>query len=238
MKIPGLLLGLLCAHGVSAQGFWATKPFQEWSPKECRKLLEDSPWARQHTISRVLIESLTSAPTDRARESNPRLVYTIQFRTARPVRQAMVREGQIAQKYETLSAAQRTEFDRSADTFLAQAFPDTVIVLVEYSVNIPSYQSDLERLWSTRTEAWARNEIFLITDDGRKVPPLRFTSRQGGGAFQVIFPRTAEGRPVVSTTDKELKIEFPHPAVGILTESRVLEVFKVSKMLVGEKVEF
>ncbi len=230
-----LLLSVLAA-GALAQEFWTKKPYQEWSPKECRKVLEDSPWARQHLLSRVLIESLTAAPSDRARENNPRVTYTIQFRSARPVRQALVRERQIAMEYDSLSAEQRAGFDKDAETFLSQSFAETIVVLAEYSANITSYQSDLDRIWSTRTEAWAKNQIFLISATGQKISPLRFTRRPG--AFQVVFPRRVDGRPVIAESDKEVKIEFSHPTIGILTESRVLEEFKVPKMAYAAKVEY
>jgi hypothetical protein len=35
-----------CAAPAPAQDFWKKKPYTEWSEKECRRLLEDSPWAK------------------------------------------------------------------------------------------------------------------------------------------------------------------------------------------------
>lgn len=232
-----LLLPLLAPSAARAQDFWLNKPYKEWTAKECRKVLEDSPWARQHIISRVLVESLSEPSSDRARENNPRIVYTIQFRTARPLRQAMIGEQQTAARSSAPTPEQKAAFDKSAEAFLAQPFPDTVIVFIEFSSNVQSYQSDLERIWGTRTEPWAQNEIFLINGKGQKVPPLRFSRRASGGAFQVVFPRNFAGQPFLSVADKEVQIEFPHPTIGILTGSRVLEVFRIPKMIVDGKLE-
>lgn len=239
MKIRFALLAAcaLGAVGVASQDAWDEKPYGEWTAAECSKVMTNSPWARQRIVSRVMIESLSAPASDRARESNPTITYTIQFRTARPVRQAMVRREQIAKRYDKLDAENKAVFDKSTSVFLSQSFPGQIIVLVEYSSNVQSYQSDMVRYWATRTDPWAKNEIFLINGRGDKVPPLQFTVRQLGGAFQMTFPRFLKNEPFVNSSDKELSIEFPHPTIGVLQAERVLEVFKVSKMTVDGKIE-
>lgn len=243
MKPVRICLGLLlaCAIGAAAitgaKDVWEDKPYREWTAADCAKVLTNSPWARQRIVSRVMIESLSAAPSDRGRESNPWITYTIQFRSAQPVRQAMVRLEQIAKRYDKLDAENKAVFDKSTDVFLSQSFPGQIIVLVEYSTNVQSYKTDMNRDWSTRTDAWAKNEIFLINGRGEKVPPLRFTVRQTGGGFQIVFPRLLKNESFVNASDKELSLEFPHPTIGVLQAERVLEVFKVAKMVVDGKVE-
>jgi hypothetical protein len=45
-----LLLLLLLASVAAAQSkdYWESKDYRQWTEKECRKLLEDSPWANLH----------------------------------------------------------------------------------------------------------------------------------------------------------------------------------------------
>jgi hypothetical protein len=46
---------LLALSGISlaasqAGEFWSKRAYRQWSEKECRKLLEESPWAQKHTL--------------------------------------------------------------------------------------------------------------------------------------------------------------------------------------------
>lgn len=43
-----LLLSAVCVY---AADFWVAKPYTEWSPKDCDKMLSDSPWAKQVAVS-------------------------------------------------------------------------------------------------------------------------------------------------------------------------------------------
>ena len=44
-------LGLVGAAILSAAGFWETKDYTEWSAKEVRRILSNSPWAKKVTLS-------------------------------------------------------------------------------------------------------------------------------------------------------------------------------------------
>jgi hypothetical protein len=71
-RITALLLLLLAAPAVAISDFWAKKDFTRWSERECRKLLEDSPWAKRYTMRQILIEPLQTDSTERAREHTTR----------------------------------------------------------------------------------------------------------------------------------------------------------------------
>src|SRR5215471_17994676 len=81
-----------------SKDFWQTKDYRQWNEKECKKLLEDSPWAQDYTFTRTLIEPLQRATGERAGESKPQMSYLAQFRSALPVRQALIRLQQINNK--------------------------------------------------------------------------------------------------------------------------------------------
>lgn len=236
-----LLLGLLLGCLAASQGteFWDKKEYREWSERECRKLLEDSPWARTYTLSRVLIEPLQTPSTERAREPHPQITYHVQFWSALPIRQALVRLQQIQQKYDRMTPAEQQAFDQQAEKFLAARFPDTVVLHVAYGSNVQVDDRELARHWQIQTTETLKNFVFLINSGGDKVPLLRYVS--GGGArreFQLIFPREYEGRPLVGPEDKSLKLEFIHPRIGEQSESRVLIEFKVKKMLMRGAVVY
>jgi hypothetical protein len=81
-------LCLYAVVGLAAAGVWETKPFTEWTDKETQAVLTDSPWAGKG--------SLTNARAGGAVGQVPDWKVTVTWRTALPIRQAMVRQ-QIGQ---------------------------------------------------------------------------------------------------------------------------------------------
>ncbi|MGI9067900.1 MAG: hypothetical protein ACR2HX_16050 [Pyrinomonadaceae bacterium] len=261
-----LLLALMISFATAASGqeFWKKKPYQQWSEEECRKLLTDSPWARSHTLSQTIIQPLQSPSvsrplgspggnidnarspeplaredTGRARQARPELKYQAQFRSALPIRQAIVRLSQINAKYDDMTSEQKLAFDKNAEAFLAKQFPDTLILYVSYSSNVPIDERDLARHWQGQTTDTLKNFVFLILPGGEKIPLSGYAVAQGASReFQFVFPRTYEGRPIVRTQDKALQLEFPHPKIRDQKESRVLIAFKLEKMLMDGEIVY
>ena len=260
---------LASAVGVQAADFWEKKHFTEWSLKECRKLLQKSPWAKSRTYSQVFIEDIRnsdpisttgtdplgtsgggggsgipnpsggttgSTPSDtgnRARNQNPRLTYQVQFRSALPVRQAMVRSAMIQNKYDERTEEQKEEIDSQVEQFLASEFPERAIVYVSFTSNVRQDNLDLARYWQNQSVETLKNFVFLIGGKKRKVPPLEYAFvQQGGNAFQFVFPRMVDGEPLVGAKDKSLQLEFIHPSIRNQGEKRVLLSFKVKDLLV------
>ena len=260
-----VLLALLSLAATQGGEFWQKKPYQKWSEEECRKLLADSPWAQSHTLSQTIIQPLQSPgaarplgsdplgnpdgarspeplareDTGRARQARPTLKYQAQFRSALPIRRAIVRLGQINAKYDELTPEQKQAFDQNAETFLAKRFPDTLILYVSYASNVPIDERELARHWQSQTTDTLKNFVFLILPGGEKIPLSGFVVAQGGSReFQFVFPRTYEGRPLVRAQDKTLQLEFPHPRIRDQRESRVLIAFKAEKMLIDGEVVY
>lgn len=253
-----LVLVSLIAISANGQEFWEKKPYQSWSEKEARKLLTDSPWADRHTLSQTIIQPLQSpgaaragtnpleniegarspdpgARTDegRARQARPEIRYEVQFRSALPIRQAIVRLSQINAKYDEMAAEQKQAFDKSVDAFLAKKFPDTVILYISFNSNVPVDEREMARHWQAQTTEQLKNFVFLILPGGEKVPLLGYAVAQGGSReFQFVFPRMHQGRPIVGDQDKKkLQLEFIHPKIRDQRESRVLLSFNTEKMM-------
>jgi hypothetical protein len=132
---------ILLAAGSAAFGadFWENKQYDKWSQKECAKLLTDSPWAQDFTLTDSSLQQSTKASDD---NQQFQIKYQMQFRSALPARQALVRQMQIAQKYDSLGPEQKQQFDQSAKAFLSSSFPDAVILYVTYKTN--SKTKDME----------------------------------------------------------------------------------------------
>jgi hypothetical protein len=255
-KTVVFLLPFLLGSSAGAAEFWQKKEYRRWSERECGKLLQDSPWAKRYVQSKVFIEPLGTEsmqagrevppgpdlgtdPGERSREPVTQIEYQVQFRSALPIRRALVRLSQINQKYDALSPEQRQAFDAQAEKFLAVTCPETVVIHVAYGSNIAAWDRELARHWQTQTTERLRNFIFLIGPGGEKVPLLRYAVAGGSGReFQLVFPRQYEGRPLVGPQDKTLKLEFPRPSVRGEAEGRVLLEFKVERMLLEGAVVY
>jgi hypothetical protein len=242
-KFSGLLLMLWLgglAHG-QAKEFWQVKDYRQWTEKECRKLLEASPWAQSRVFSEVRIDPLQdNEPAARGREPNPQIKYQAQFRSATPIRQALVRQAMLTEKYDQMTSEQKQAFDEKMQKFLTGAAPELVIVHVDYSTNVQNTDRSLAQYWQTQTTETLKNSVYLLGPKGEKVPLQRYVSATGAGrSFQFLFPRQYEGRPLLSPEDKTIKVEFMHPFSSERgTPSRVLLEFKVEKMLIQGAVVY
>ncbi|MGH9769375.1 MAG: hypothetical protein ACREAB_18275, partial [Blastocatellia bacterium] len=165
--------------------------------------------------------------------------YKVQLRSAPPVRQAIVRQQMIAEKYDQMSPEKKQEFDERAGKFLTADFNEMVMVHVSYNASVQVYDRDLARYWHSQTTETLKNTTFLIASDGEQIQPMQYTASTGAGReFQLIFPRTINGQPLIGPKDKSIKIEFKHPRVGNEGEARVLLEFKADKMTINNTVVY
>jgi len=102
--IAAALLWALCAAGLAATNFWEAKAYTEWSQKEVEEMLTDSPWARKMSVV-IPIPPRASSDDAGGRGGrggddgggrgfpvpSPQLKLVITWRSALPVRQALVR---------------------------------------------------------------------------------------------------------------------------------------------------
>jgi hypothetical protein len=218
---------------VQAKDFWQKKDYKNWSEKECRKLLQDSPWTKTYAISDVVIELFESERTDRGRQPNPRITYNVQFRSALPIRQAQIRMAQMQMKYDQLPPEQQSRFDQQGEQYLNASFPDSVAVHVSFGSNVPIYDRELLQYWQGMTLEQVKNTTYLIGTKGTRVRPTAFQPYEAGRQeFALMFPRQHEGKPLVGPKDKRISLEFEHPAVGELGGRRVFVEFSVKKMVI------
>jgi len=236
----GSVLFLTCIVAAPGGEFWEKKEYGQWSQKECSKMLENSPWAKQLTLTQVLVmPSATESAASTTSAEQPFIRYQVQFRSALPIRQAVIRQLQIARKYDSLSPEQRQEFDKSTQGFISAEMSEAVVVHVAYTTNSQPNDLELARYWQSQTTEMLRNSVYLSGTDGDKVPIGRFVAARGGqGEFQFIFPRQFEGRPILGPNDKSLKLEFTYPIIGGMGDGRCFMEFKTEKMTVAGNVVY
>ena len=239
-----LLAAGLTIAGVSfAQGPWGKKDWKQWSKDDCKKVLEDSPWARHWSQSDVKMANFatrTSGTQGVGSEAELAISYVVQFRSARPIREAVVRQMLIQNQYDRLDAKQKEAMEKQAEGFLNRDYADVIVVHVVYGSNVQEYNRDLAAFWQTHyPEGTVPLDVFLDGSRRQKVPPLRLISPKGGAQeFELIFPRTVDGKPLLEPGDKSVAVEFASPAIGQVDSFRVFVEFKADKMILDGQLVY
>ncbi len=219
--------------------FWEKKEYTKWSAKECQKMLTDSPWAKEYKQQQVIVSSSARDDAMRGGETNPYIVYHMQLRSALPIRQAIVRQMQLARNYDQLTDEQKQEFDKQTDGFLNANFDNAVVVYAVYASNIQQNDIQLSRHWQMQTTELLQNNVFLRGSKGDKVPIASFYVEQGDlREFQFVFPRKIDGKEILGPEDKSLQLEFSYPIVGNMGDGRGYLEYKTKKMNYKGKLEY
>jgi hypothetical protein len=223
-----------------AQTPWAKKDWKEWSIEDCKKVLADSPWSqtwKQGSAKMANFATPRRGTSGIGSEGETEVTYTVQFRSALPVRQAVVRQALIANKYDKLGEEQRSAMLKQAQGFLSRSYDDVIVVHVTYESNVPEYNRDLAAFWQHFPEGTVPQETFLNGPKGQKISPLRLMAPKGGQQeFELFFPRVVDGKPLLEPGDKTISVEFPAPSVGAVTSTRLFQQFNVDKMELNGKV--
>jgi|CZKC01.1.fsa_nt_gi hypothetical protein len=244
-KIPSLLAAvLLAALTANASDFWQTKNWNNWSKDACEKLLTESPWARTWTGTYSVILGRVERPVYGVpTPSSNDLVYTVQIRSALAIREAIVREQQLSQKYDKMNGDQRKAFDSWAGQILNQGSQDPIIVRVDLSkgADLDAFVQPGEILHAS-----------LVTDDGAQISATSVHLDQSTKTFDASFPRVIDGVPAIKDGQKYFSIQFQSPQVLVVdgrnipvqpeevkTPAQSVQVkFDLSKMLVNGKASY
>ncbi len=242
---------------VSAQKF-LEKPFQKWSKDDAIKILSDSSWARTYQstegaagaaalqVSREQNQGANSGgsnPRSTARYFGPAPVV-IRLHSSLMVRQALIRIQQITAGYDKMDEKKKAEFDEQTKGFLGCPICQNYYVVTITKTFDSSSEGVEEGIFQRMTVEDMKGNVYLENDKGEKRELVQFTPPKGRGDSAVFFfaRKDDKGNPFLTSQDKEFKFAFKN---DFLTNKnpyaylvpRTFE-FKVSKMMVGETLEF
>jgi hypothetical protein len=232
----------LAALTASATDFWLAKDWKQWSKSESAGLLVESPWAH---VWRGGNDQRINPSNDSTANTRPvvgyGLVYAVQLRSSLPIRQALVRQQQLDQKYDKMTDAQRSAFDTRAAQILDRKFDDAILVHVDFSEGGagPNLATDLREFAQKRENL----HVSLLTSDGARIAASRVDVSPREAAFDAIFPRMVNGAPAIKEGDKGFSIQFQSPQLLIVGDvtlpAQPVEVkFDLSKMMVAGKLNY
>jgi hypothetical protein len=218
------------------------KSWTEWSQKEVQQMLSDSPWAqtqKEADTTEMFFQPtadprFTRAPNSRARleegATNQEVVmtYGIRFFSARPVRQAFMRQMQLQQKTLDPDVLARMR------NFAEVPASDSIIVAVTVDSTDQRARGKAMQLIESAATGTLKNTTYLERKDGKRlfleeyVPP----GRDGFGA-RFIFPRMVDERPFLTPEVGEVRFvtEFG-PAIKLNMR------FKLADMMLDGKLEY
>ncbi len=211
LMMAPLITALATGTAAGAQEFWETKPYTEWTREQAARVLENSPWA-SHTGARDVQNLAFSKASTQGQESERRIDYFAQVRSALPVRQAVIRRAMLERKYDKMTPEEKKVFDDSAWQYLARQYPDVIVITVEYGSNIEQVDRDLARHWQTVAPETIAAQTYLTVRNGVRIQPVKYEPDPGAGrAFQLVFKRTlGNGEPIIGPGDR-LLLELPTP---------------------------
>jgi hypothetical protein len=207
---------------LAAQGFWEEKELTAWSDRDVERMMSNSPWAKRITV--VFPRPPRAAIDDRAPTAglgrggrsgganalggSPQSRLIVQWRSARPMRQAIVR-GRIGAG---------GALDSQGRQLLAQR-PTAYFIVV----------SGLPRPFARLDPAALMAEARLERPGKPPIRPVRaFPQREGNGvALVYLFPRD----DAITFEDEE--VEF----VTEVAEATIRRTFELDDMVVNGQLE-
>jgi hypothetical protein len=195
--------------------YWEKKDSSQWSQKECRKLLEDSPWVKQYVITSPWMETTQNSGS----AAPPVVRYTVQLRSARPVMQAVDRLNQLT----GLQSASGTPGARGfgkAPGFGQMGFDNPITVHIICRSDNYMVDWSMFNYWTKQSVDRLKDFVSLGGEKGAKVsvsgyvPPYffgAFKNKSINNEFEFLFPRRTDDRETLSAEDEFLELGFPHP---------------------------
>lgn len=238
-KLLHALMAILClgAAAVHADNFWEKTKFPDWSEKEVRKMLNNSPWA--HAVD-IRLSILGSRSTGRRRgggtgglggeqatgagagipgrggsavpETAPVITVHVRWRSALPVRQAMAKS-QFGD--EVMSSPEAAKL---------LSHLEKIYVVEVAGVPLRALQGTPDTLKSNAFLKIKGKPLIHATD-------IRGEREQDGVNLYLIFPRGQDATHQISLEDKE--VEF----VIDLGPTTVKRKFKLREMVYEGKLE-
>ena len=247
-----LLFRLLLVSGFCAlipctgQAQLGGKPYQQWTAKEAKGLLTDSPWAQTQTgLVSVTLEPTISVsrglPSSSAGRLDPpteEAPVTISLRSALPLRQALARLIQLKNKYDQKSDSDKATIDAKNKALLE--CPECADFYVVAMSPGPESKNGLPANFQRATLAWLKLNVQIKNEKGETRELARFVNAKHAEDDAVFyFSRfNSKGEPLITPANRTLTISFD-PHIFAWKKATVTKFeFDVARMISNGQVAF
>lgn len=243
MKLSNRILVLcatlvLIAVPISLTAQWNKKPYTEWSEKDAKKVLENSPWAQTQVFSDTSNEfktgpargALGTGDNTSGDYSTHALNIRLRLLSAKPVRQAFARIVTIMQK-----GQMTPQLDSQLKAFATQDFPDFIIISLDCDDKESKNEfREFKALMDNRTTADLKHNTYITGKGGERVfieayqPP-----KNDNLGAKLIFPRLVNGAPFITPDTDEIHFYSEFSRKYVLNMR-----YKVKDMTAEGKLEY
>jgi hypothetical protein len=246
-----LLFACFAPRGGAAQDASPNRPVAGWSKAEVERFLNDSPWARSQTVKihgerrrqAVAGAPMSEAGTVRAEvgsaEAPVDFTFTLRLRSARPVREALLRQRQLAAGYDRMNAKERAAFDADPKNRGLLECPacaeNYVLTLSAKSKEAPGADPVFATFKGARL-ADLQRYVYLADETGARRQLVHFVAPRAPGEEAVFFfPRAgADGAPLFTPRSRELRFNVTENQVNNVVNF----VVDVAPLVSGGALEF
>jgi len=140
-----------------------------------------------------------------------------ELRSALPVREAILRETQLAKHYDTMTPQKKLAFDKKNPSDMTENENDPIVLYVQHdSENTDVY--DFDTGWGTlHYNPAPATEVALQLADGTLVMPIKTEAIQNDtdrNRTMYSFPRVVNGKPVLTLNDQSLNFVIGQALTG------------------------
>ena len=230
MRKSALIIVLFPFLAVAATSWKKTEPFNQWSLEKAVEVLNESPWARKETFTRV-IRGVGSGISGEKEIYN---TFYVRFLSAQPIREAYARVQQIRYRYDEMLPEEKELFDKAQRQDLDMDVSDWIVVSIGFRSNDPNEESEVRRFFQSETAQTLKTKVFLSTSTHPQVElGAYFPQREESIGAKFVFPREINGTPVVTSDCSRVTLEFLDIPGA---DSRLNATFDVNPMIIGDRV--
>jgi hypothetical protein len=233
------IFALLLSIPLCASAQWEKKPSSDWTEKEVRKLLNDSPWARTQVFTSpvTLFRQPTSGSQGVSGNNTARppdathVNFRVRFLSAKPVREAVTRMIELQQKKKPMD----DETAARLKAFSSGEFHEYIVVTVTCDSQDPGANfQQAASLLRTHGTADLKNNTFLEIKGGKRLFLQEFQPPHPDGlGARFIFPRLVGGEPFITESSDEIRF-FSELSPDYRLDRR----FKIKNMTYGGQLEY
>jgi hypothetical protein len=233
-----LIIAAVCvlALAATASAQKKMKPWTEWSERDAKKILEESPWA--HTQTETDTSEMFFNPTSQSGGGSSagrsergafnqamNLNYRIRFLSAKPIRAAFAR---------TMAAKQPAMADAMKD-FVERDFKDYIVIAVTFDAVDRRVEGPVMQIFQAANLGVLKNDTFLETKNGKRLFIAQYSppNPQDGLGAKFIFPRQVDDEPFITPASGEVRF-YSEVGKNVKLNMR----FKVADMMFEDRFEY
>lgn len=208
MRFCVTLLLILVVTPAARSGNSNDNELHRWSLEEALEILNNSPWARQQTVVRV-VPGIGSGVVGE-KEIFGR--YFVRLLSAKPVRQAYARAEQILSASDGLDDEQKRRLGNVRLEQLNLDLARYIVLAVSFRSNDSILERTVESALQAQTTETLRTRAYLSTSVFPQLEIVAFyPAVEDAVGVKFVFPKQIDSTPVVSTQDESITFELDLP---------------------------